>query len=49
MTGKVVRPKGKKYPSGGVGGVPLTSAETQFYSNGAQYLDPQHQNASVQF
>ena len=30
-------------------GFSLSIAETQFYSDGAQYLDPMHQNASVQF
>lgn len=40
----MVRPKGEKDPSGG-----MFLEETQFYSDGAQYLDPLLQNASVQF
>lgn len=40
---------GKKIPFWGWGGCSLRSEKTQFYSDGAQYLDPLHQNASVQF
>ncbi len=32
-----------------LGGCSLRNEEKQFYSDGAQYLDPLHQNASVQF
>ncbi len=39
--------KGREIPFWG--GCSLRSEETQFYSDGAQYLDPLHQNASVQF
>lgn len=46
MTEKTVRPKGKHYSSGGMC---FEECRAQFYSDGAQYLDPLHENASVQF